>query len=523
MRYFCLFLVCLFLGAEVYAEESGARIPSLKNEIVSSDDSLPVPMNETVPEQEGLSPGKTKEFFTIELDVQRAVAVSPAAAPEEDKRMEDEWDRVISEVDFARTPLSDVIKVLTEKSHLNIEADVLPTRFITLCLKDVSLENLLSVVTLMSDLAYMQEEQVIRVVSREEYEQKMGRPFAPETQVEVIKLEYRSVDDMKKNLVQLKSLKGHFFADEKNQQLILMDSEEPLKQMQSLLRSWDTPPLVTKVFSFQFVKADIVVEKISKTLTEDLGQLVLDGDTNSVTVTDTAQKISEIEQMIQDLDKLIKVRWRIQVSRIQLNEEHQGGIDWDAIVSDYKNFDILGDQQNGSPEENRLSLGTITKEDFPVLKDALDAAGQLIDLNDFSGVSQLNSEKEWGWDTMNVPGDFKDDEGFAMKMKILVNALPEKKYLVRLSPHLHWLADNRPTLEASSDKPFQPQVSAELPIDGADVIILGGLLREKEVEKTSKVPLLGDLPLFGFIFRSENRFILRTEYIIFFIPELQEK
>ncbi|HOY10491.1 MAG TPA: pilus (MSHA type) biogenesis protein MshL, partial [Candidatus Omnitrophota bacterium] len=79
-----------------------------------------------------------------------------------------------------------------------------------------------------------------------------------------------------------------------------------------------------------------------------------------------------------------------------------------------------------------------------------------------------------------------------------------------------------PAVQPSSVETFTPQDSIAVLLRKHDVIVLGGLLREKELERTSKIPLLGDLPFLGFIFRSENRLILRTEYIIFLIPDFPE-
>jgi general secretion pathway protein D len=53
-----------------------------------------------------------------------------------------------------------------------------------------------------------------------------------------------------------------------------------------------------------------------------------------------------------------------------------------------------------------------------------------------------------------------------------------------------------------------------------DVFVIGSLLREKEVKHISEFPLLGDLPLFGFVFRHQNRLIERTEYAIFIVPQV---
>jgi protein transport protein HofQ/type IV pilus assembly protein PilQ len=51
-------------------------------------------------------------------------------------------------------------------------------------------------------------------------------------------------------------------------------------------------------------------------------------------------------------------------------------------------------------------------------------------------------------------------------------------------------------------------------------IIIGGLRQEEERRVTTKVPLLGDLPLVGALFRSHNNAISRTDLVIFITPRV---
>jgi type II secretory pathway component GspD/PulD (secretin) len=51
-------------------------------------------------------------------------------------------------------------------------------------------------------------------------------------------------------------------------------------------------------------------------------------------------------------------------------------------------------------------------------------------------------------------------------------------------------------------------------------IIVGGLRQEEQHEVRTKVPLLGDLPLLGSLFRSKNRTLTRTDLVIFITPRV---
>jgi general secretion pathway protein D len=55
-------------------------------------------------------------------------------------------------------------------------------------------------------------------------------------------------------------------------------------------------------------------------------------------------------------------------------------------------------------------------------------------------------------------------------------------------------------------------------VDDGAILVLGGLIEDRFVTTKSKVPLLGDLPLLGGLFRSESRERRRTNLMVFLRP-----
>jgi len=55
--------------------------------------------------------------------------------------------------------------------------------------------------------------------------------------------------------------------------------------------------------------------------------------------------------------------------------------------------------------------------------------------------------------------------------------------------------------------------------DGVTVII-GGLIKEEQIDSENKVPLLGDIPFLGHAFRNEDHLTRKTEIVIFLTPRL---
>jgi general secretion pathway protein D len=61
-------------------------------------------------------------------------------------------------------------------------------------------------------------------------------------------------------------------------------------------------------------------------------------------------------------------------------------------------------------------------------------------------------------------------------------------------------------------------IESTVVVDDGAILILGGLIEDKVTENKSKVPLLGDIPVVGALFRSESRTRTRTNLMVFLRP-----
>ena len=62
------------------------------------------------------------------------------------------------------------------------------------------------------------------------------------------------------------------------------------------------------------------------------------------------------------------------------------------------------------------------------------------------------------------------------------------------------------------------QIETNVVVDDGGIIVLGGLIEDRFIESKSKVPLLGDIPGVGALFRSESRTKNRTNLMVFLRP-----
>jgi type IV pilus assembly protein PilQ len=64
------------------------------------------------------------------------------------------------------------------------------------------------------------------------------------------------------------------------------------------------------------------------------------------------------------------------------------------------------------------------------------------------------------------------------------------------------------------------KVSTQVLVDNGDTIVLGGIFEQETRTTTTKVPLLGDLPIVGYLFKKTERRDNKTELLIFVTPKI---
>lgn len=71
--------------------------------------------------------------------------------------------------------------------------------------------------------------------------------------------------------------------------------------------------------------------------------------------------------------------------------------------------------------------------------------------------------------------------------------------------------------QASIDK---REVETDVMVNNGETVVLGGVFEQTKGDRVSKVPLLGDIPLLGYLFRNTNKSDTKRELLIFVTPQI---
>ncbi len=61
-------------------------------------------------------------------------------------------------------------------------------------------------------------------------------------------------------------------------------------------------------------------------------------------------------------------------------------------------------------------------------------------------------------------------------------------------------------------------VNTKVLVDNGGTVVLGGIFQLTDTNSVTKVPLLGDVPVLGYLFRNTSRATTKTELLIFITP-----
>ncbi|RLG54639.1 MAG: type II secretion system protein GspD, partial [Candidatus Hydrothermarchaeota archaeon] len=64
------------------------------------------------------------------------------------------------------------------------------------------------------------------------------------------------------------------------------------------------------------------------------------------------------------------------------------------------------------------------------------------------------------------------------------------------------------------------QAKTSVVVEDGSTVVIGGLIRDDKVSRVSKVPLLGDVPLLGWLFKSRSQTKVKTNLLIFITPRI---
>ncbi|SEG42312.1 type IV pilus secretin PilQ [Oceanospirillum linum] len=429
-------------------------------------------------------------FFQTRTEGNRVSLIigQPVTAKQVKKRASDS-DKTLS-LNFQNINIRSALQIIAEETGLNLVTSDKVQGTVTLRLKQVPWDQALKLVMESKGLASRKDGNVLIVAPAEELAERERKELASlqehrdlaDLSSELIQINYAKSSDIAAILnghnggPGLLSKRGKALADARTNTLLLQEIPDAIKNIRNVIRTLDIP--VPQVL----IEARIVVARSN--LSSDLG-----------------------------------IRWS------GVSSQGQRGIGSGDLAVDLTARS--GGYANINPGAGTFALGYADSSilvDMELAALASEGKGEIISQ---PKVITANKRKALIKSGKQIPyREESSSGGTKVSFKDAVLAL---EVTPQITPDKHIIMDLQITQDALGNQEYDGApaidtnaIETQVLVNNGETIVLGGIYTSESFDQNFKVPLLGDIPLLGALFRRSEKSQEKVELLIFITPRLIE-
>ena len=465
-------------------------------------------------------------------------------------------EETLISLDLKEADLTNVLRMIAEEYGLNIIAGKDVGGKVTVSFTNVSLENALKAILNVNGYDFARTGNIIKV---------FPLPEGKEITTRIYVLEYADADMVKNTVSSLLTPSGKIEIaqrkkEEKPSLLIVRDIPSNIPRLERTIKMLDTSPtgqkVITQVFPLNFVDASSLLPHVKRLLSPQgsVEAYTRKGEDNSnlLVVRDFPEVLEKVEQVVTSLDKPIpQIMIESRIMEVSLEDEKQIGISWEYMIEDVEpsreesyttSVRLLPDIAEGtfldywrynvlSEERYSLLLQLLeTSTDAKVLsqprvatmenQEAEIVVGTTYPIPTYSYNTERGTWEVTGYEEINV--------GVTLRVTPRIQE-GGKRVILKVSPEvseiIDWVYRTFATPEGQVKVKERPVTSTRkastiVSVPDGYTMVIGGLIKESLITKESKVPVLGDIPLLGFLFRKHNPAEEKRDLLIFVTPRV---
>ena len=522
--------------------------------------------------EEGVQDNETQN--TGDEQIEDDVEVDPEEAEGDGEAEEEEKKPVRPRVvnmnqritlDLRNMDVNDALTYISLRSGANIVTSKSVSGRVTLQLKDVSIQDVFDITLLTNDLAYEKRGDIYYIMTSLEYETRYGKNFGDIRKVKMYQLKYAIPEKAFDLLDTLKSKIGRILVDQESGIILMVDTEEKILEMDDALVTLEKKSDIN-VFDLQYAVAVDIEEQLRGELDEkSVGSIWADERSNQVVIQAFPDRMEDIKKIIAALDqKTREVLIDAKIIKVDFTDTLSTGIQWEGMFTDLVGGGFLGshplqpverigqtfidDFTAIQPEDDNPIAGSKTtymeqvyfgktakNASFEALFKFLGTLGETKLLSNPKLAVVNNQEarihvgrKEAYITTTTTSGSTTTttaedvnfvDVGIQLSVTPTINA--DGFVTMKIKPEVSSVVDVLIT-PSGNQIPIIDTSLAETTVMVEDnaTIIIGGLRRDEETENSERIPLLGDIPWFGNLFKSQTKNTERSELLVMITPHI---
>ena len=489
------------------------------------------------------------DYLAYQADGQYVVNIKPltdAEVEEQSRKFAFNGERLT--LDFQDIEVRSVLQIIAEFTSLNLVASDTVTGNITLWLDDVPWDQALEIILKAKGLDKRQEGNVLMVAPAAEIAEqerlqveanKQLQELAP-LETTFVRIKYADAAEIFELFTASRgdegqsssggregnatttilSERGSAIVDERTNTIILTDTEDKINAFKRLIDEIDVP--IKQVL----IEARIVIANtdFKKELGVTWGLAGIEKLTGGTIGSPFGDKTLGFSGRRSGLTPGAGVKETFTYSADEIETDDDGITtytrNYDIGLGDSLAVDLGVDNPTGS-----FSLGYLTDNfliDLELSALESDGFGEIVSqpkvLTGDKQQAVIKSGTEIAYQKATSSGatsiEFKEA---VLQLEVTPQITPDNRIIMDLLVSQDSVGAFTPTGEPSIDI---TQIETQALVGNGQTLVLGGIFQTEEVNGTDKVPLLGDLPFLGKLFRNDLRNIEKREILIFITPKI---
>lgn len=263
--------------------------------------------------------------------------------------------------------------------------------------------------------------------------------------------------------------------------------------------------------------------------------VIADPDTNSLMVMTASKNFSRVKEIIAQLDQPVpQVLIKVLIAEVTLDKSFDLGTEFSAL-----DLNAAGHGTTAATSFNLSNMGAgitigLLQKDITVTLAALQKVGKLDVLSRpyILGSDNQESKITVGQEVPFITNTRETDTGQTINtiqyqdigiiLDVTPHINPEGLVTMDISQEISTLTGTTVPISETVSAPVFAKRSAtsRVAIQDGQTIVIGGLMQDQKTDDIKKVPLLGDIPLVGSLFRRKTTENTKTELLIFLTPQV---
>ncbi|UCC98213.1 MAG: hypothetical protein JSW66_20500 [Phycisphaerales bacterium] len=398
-------------------------------------------------------------------------------------------------IDVNEVPIGIVVRQLADQVDVDLILSPNVTGNVTVSLTEVSLEEALRSILDVHGAAYIPGENIIRIVPREELPEINERLVT-----QTFEIIYADVKQVVTALGKFKSAQGSVSSIEGTSHIIVTDTEGKIRDITNLLTTIDrvTPQVLVEARIYDITSKDnldLGVEwRAGRRTNFDSGNYIINDDI-------VVEKGGADTYVSSTTDPAVIAGFEGGTSKTA-----------DATLG-FLRFGILNDH---------LNVDAILRAEKENIDAKLLANPRILVIDNEQATFDIVTEHPYVEKTI-TSGTVTESVKFKnVGVKLVVTPHVARNDMLRLliAPEFSVLVERVQVSSSNVPVVDTRKVQTVALVKDGQAVVLGGLQKKETSQQVNKIPVLGDIPVLGHLFRFEGEATVNSELVIFITPRI---